>query len=228
MKRRRFFILALVVIIAAGCSAPSARLTFPYRPLKATTQPQWFDVDGDHKNDFAVTFDADGRVDSVGYDDDENGTLDRVYHLRDYPVDRVPHLILLLDSIPFGCVADRYAAGEFRWLDPPAKVIAPFPSLTEVCYSELLHAPPMPGAIDQFYDRRKREVHNGLWSRAIGGYRYPWERYLHYRSSFMEEGLAYLNPRPWYQAELERAHRAFDASPDRVTVKLVRTFRPLF
>ena len=209
----------LLATIALGCGAPTGRLTFPYRKLIASTQPQWFDTDGNRKNDFAVTFDTAGHVDALCYDDDEDGTPDRVYRPRDYPADQVPHLILLLDSVPFRCVADRYAAGEFRWFDrPPAKVIAPFPSLTEVCYTELLHAPPMPGVIDQYYDRRTREKHNGLWSRTFGDYQYPWEQYLHYRSKFSEEGLAYLDPRPWFRAELLRAKKAFDASPDRVTL----------
>ena len=213
--------VALLVLLACyGCGPPHGRLTFPYRKLVATTQPQWFDTDGDRRNDLAITFDAPaGRVDALCYDDNEDGTPDRIYRPRDYPPDRIPHLVLLLDSIPFQCVAERYAAGEFRWFDsPPAKVIAPFPSLTEICYTDLLHAPPLPGVIDQFYDRRTREKHNGLWSRAIGGYQYPWERYLHYCGKFIDEGFAYLDPRPWYAAELELAHKAFDASPDRLTI----------
>jgi hypothetical protein len=215
MKRR--FAIALIIVLS-GCAAPSARLTFPYRKLTPTTQPQWFDVDGDKKPDFAVTFDASGQMDALEYDDNEDGSPDRVYHLADYANDRVPHLVILLDSVPYQCVAERYAAGEFRWCDPPSKIIAPFPSLTEVCYTELLHAPPLPGAIDQYYSRRNQKVHNGLWDRAIGGEQYPWERYLHYRSKFSEEGLAYLDPRPWYQAELERARHEMEVSPDRVTV----------
>ena len=211
--------VAFVLIALVGCSAPSARLTFPDRPLKASHERQWFDVNHDGRNDFAVTFDDAGHVDALEYDDNEDGTPDRIYHLRDYATDRVPHLIILLDSVPFRCVAERWEKGEFRWFDgPPAKVIAPFPSLTEICYTELLHAPPMPGMIDQYYDRQKRVKHNGLWSRAMGGYRYPWEQQLDYRSKFTEEGFAYLNPKPWYQAELERARRALNESPNRVTI----------
>jgi hypothetical protein len=210
--------IVTLATLLCGCGAPSERITFPYRRLVATTQPQWFDIDGDRTNDFAVTFDANGKLDALCCDDDEDGAPDRVYHLADYPTDRVPHLILLLDSIPYQWVAERYAAGEFRWFDPPAKIIAPFPTLTEVSYSELLHAPPMPAAIDPFYDRRTGRLHSGLWSRAVGGYRYPWERYLHYRSSFTDEGFAYLDPRPHLKDEMERAHRAFDTSPDRVTL----------
>src|SRR5205085_9429231 len=36
-------------------------------------------------------------------------------------------------------------------------------------------------------------------------------------------GLGYLNPRPWYAAELARARKALDDSPDRVTIVYVTT-----
>ena len=34
----------------------------------------------------------------------------------------------------------------------------------------------------------------------------------------MEHALSFLDPAGWYAAELERAHRAIDESPDRVTI----------
>ncbi len=212
----------VVVLLLAGCQAPLASLTFPYRPLHPSTQPQWFDVNHDGKNDFAITYDSQGRVDALMYDDNEDGKPDRIYHLRDYPVDSVPHVIILLDSVPFQSVADRYAAGEFRWFDPPSKVIAPFPSLTEICFTELLHAAPMPAMIDQYYDTKNREIHNGLFARA-GGLEYPWERYLNYRAPFVDEPFAYLNPLPWYHAELELSRRAVDSCPDRTVIVYLTT-----
>jgi hypothetical protein len=209
--------LLLTLALLCGCQAPLAQLTFPYRPLRASAEPQWFDVDDNGRNEFAVTFDNDA-VDALNYDDDEDGKPDRVYRLRDYADADVPHVMIFLDSVPFRCVAERYAAGEFRWFGSPAKVIAPFPSLTEVCYTELLHAAPMPGMIDRFYDRRRGKLRNFLWARAVEGYQHPWERHFHYRLHFREEGLAYLDPRPWYQAELERARRAVNANPERTSL----------
>jgi hypothetical protein len=213
----RSIAVILLLFSLVGC-APRARLTFPYRRLIATTQPQSFDCDGDGRNDFAVTFDKSGRLDAVAYDDGEDGKFDRVYRLADYANEDVPHLILLLDSIPFQMAADRYAGGEFRWFDPPTKVIAPFPSLTEICYGQLLAGAPMPGMVAQYYDPRKRRLHDGLWDRGVMGNLYPWEQYLDYRSGSKEEGLTYLDPQKWYHAELERARRAFDDSPNRTTI----------
>ena len=65
--------------------------------------------------------------------------------LKDYANGEVPHLIILLDSIPFEAVADRYERGQFRYFDSPRKLIGTFPSLTEQIFTRILHAPPLPG-----------------------------------------------------------------------------------
>src|SRR5277367_4232902 len=97
IKSYRVFILVFL-FAAVGC-APSARLSFPYRKLVASPQPQWFDVY--HHHDFGISFDKNGRVDALLYDDDGDGKPDRIYHLKDYSADGkspVPHFVLLLDS----------------------------------------------------------------------------------------------------------------------------------
>lgn len=212
--------LIAIPFLLTACSAPSDRLTFPTSPISSADGYTWYDVNLNGKPDFALRTDADGRVTAVCYDDDEDGRIDRVYRFADYANDSVPHLIILLDSLPFQGVAARYAAGGFHFFDPPQKIIPPFPTLTEVCYTELVHAPPLPAMIDQYYDPTQRRMHNGLWDR-VGGYEEPWERRLEYHAKFWEGGLSYLQPRPWYSAEMERVRQALDRSPDRVTLVYV-------
>jgi hypothetical protein len=96
-------------------------------------------------------------------------------------------------------------------------MIAPFPSLTEICFSDVLHCPPLPGAIDQYFDPRDEESKNNLWDR-IWGYEEPWERRTFYHATFVQGGLSFLQPDEWYAAELEQARRAVERSPNRVTV----------
>jgi hypothetical protein len=201
----------------AGCSAPSARLTFPAAPISATAGTAWYDVNHDGKPDFGVRLGPDGRVDSLLYDDLENGTVSRSYRLADYADSDVPHVILLLDSLPYHSVVERYAAGGLRFFGPPQKIIPPFPSLTEICYSSVLHCPPLTGMIDQSYDPKTKAARSAFWPR-VWGYTQPWEQRCDYHASFYEDGLSFLHPRPWYAAELERARAAVDASPNRVTV----------
>src|SRR6202000_1379982 len=125
---------------------------FPASPLKQSGNYVWYATHGDGRPDFALSLDADGNVDAVCYADHRDGKIDRVYRLADYAERDVPHAIILLDSIPYQSLVDFYNAGHLRFFHPPQKVIAPFPSLTEICYSDVLHAPPLPGMIDQSYD----------------------------------------------------------------------------
>ena len=126
------FPFALILCLPiCGCSAPSARLTFPDKPVEISKRGVFYDVHHKGRADFALLADTNGRIESVAYDDAGRGNFNRVYRLSDYANDDVPHLIVLLDSIPYHSMVERYEAGGFRWCDPPQKVIPPFPSLTE-------------------------------------------------------------------------------------------------
>lgn len=209
--------LLLALVLLAGCAAPSARLTFPSHPTSRSSNEVWYAMNGDGKPNFGLSYDDHGNVDALLYDDLENGTVSRIYHLSNYSDGDVPHVILLLDSIPFHSMVERYDAGDFRYFGPPCKVIPPFPSLTEICYSSVLHAPPLPGVIDQSYDPKTRAQRTEFWARVEGALQ-PWDQRCDYRATFLEGGLSFLHPRPWYAAELERARAAIDKSPNRVTI----------
>lgn len=202
----------------AGCAAPSDRLTFPRHALEKSSRGWFYGVNHRERADFALLADGQGNLDRVAYDDAGDGHFNRIYLLSEYANGDVPHLVVLLDSIPYHSVAERFAAGDFRWCGPPQKVIPPFPSLTEICYSKLLGAPPLSGVVDDFYDRDTRRTSNSMWRRLLEGYHEPWERRLQYDMSYYRSGLAYLNPRPWYESELRLAKQSFDDSPDRVTL----------
>src|SRR6266576_2957593 len=96
-----------------GCRSTLEHLTFPTSPMCHTEAGDWYDVNHNGKADFGVLKDEHGKVDVLAYDDDEDGKPDRIYRLSDYTNESVPHLIILLDSVPFTEVAKRYAAGEF-------------------------------------------------------------------------------------------------------------------
>ncbi len=215
--KQRWWALSCAVMVLVGCGPPSARLSFPAQPVGVSQKLHRYDVDRNGVPDFGVTFGGSGQAESLLYDDDEDGRFDRAYRLADYTNDRVPHLILLLDSIPYQTVAARYAAGDFRWFGPPVKLIAPFPTLTEVCYSRALRAPPLPGAIDQHYDPRIPGWPDNFWDR-VHGWEQPWERRVHYHADYLTHGLTFLDPDAWFAAELEQARLALEQSSDRVTI----------
>ena len=77
----------LLLFLLAGCTslagsfAPDARLTFPDKPVRVDETGRYFDVNGNGVVDFAVD------AESLRYDDDEDGTFDRIYRFADYATD---------------------------------------------------------------------------------------------------------------------------------------------
>lgn len=213
----RLLFILFVSMALCGCVAPTEHLSFPAKPLESTDLLRRYDTNADGKPDFCLQTNESGRFDILAYDDNEDGRPDRIYRLSEYEPDDVPHLIILLDSIPFQAVNDRWHDGHWTWFDPPQKVIPPFPTMSPVIFSRMLGAPPMGGMINQYYDRNAGRKVNRLWERAAGNGN-AWERRLDYRLKYWENGLAFLEPRRWFRAELQRAKNAFDACPDRVCI----------
>ncbi len=220
----RFLAIVMLTLVLTGCVAPSGRLTFP-REVALTGSDEAtpaltgraYDVNRNGRIDYRIAPSETGRLDRLEYDDDEDGVPDRVYRLDNYPPETVPHLIILFDSIPFEQVAARYESASWTWFDPPCKVIAPYPTMSPVIFSRMLGAPPQVGAINQYYDRARARRVSRIFERTTGDAN-PWERRLHYRLKYWQNGMAFLDPRPWFNAELAAAKEAFDSSPDRVTI----------
>lgn len=212
----QFWALILSCVAMGGCLCPSGDLSFPAHPLGNSPSPQ-FDVNHDGKADFSLLPDADGRLRVLAYDDNQDGTPDRIYRLDQVDPATVPHLIILFDSIPFEAVRNRYARGGLTWFHPPDKVIPPFPTMSGVIFTRMVGASPLPGVINQYFDQAAHERRNSILDRAAG-HTNAWEYRLDYRLRYWENGLAFLDPRSWFHEELKRAKETFDASPDRVTV----------
>jgi hypothetical protein len=209
-------LVLLLTLFVAGCVAPGDRLSFPAHPVSASPEARSYDVDGDAHAEFTFRGEN-GRFNVLEYDDNNDGAADRRFRLSDYPPDSVPHLILLFDSIPFEPVVERFRRSGWTWFDPPVKVIPPFPTMSPVIFSRMMGAPPQHGAINQYYDRQTGRFVNRVLERTTGSTN-PWERRLHYRLKYWENGLAFLEPRRWFHVDLARSKVAFDNSPDRVTL----------
>ena len=203
--------------LMVGCAPLGPRLTFPQAALRRDANDTWYDVNRDGRADFALQYETHGRVESLAYDDDEDGEVDRAYRLADYANERVPHLVLLLDSIPFEVMAKRYEAGGFRFMDPPVKVIPPFPSLTELCYTRVLHAAPLVGVADMYFDAETGKMHDGFQERAMG-WRQPWERRLSYHARYLEASFTYMDPAAWLPIEMGRIRNALNSSGQNETI----------
>jgi len=204
-------------------AVPHDLLTFPRTPIYTNDQGRFYDVHHTGKADFAILKDETGRLNVLAYDDAGDGHFNRTYRLSDYRNQDVPHVVLMIDSMPYRMVAKRYAAGEWGWFYPPQKVIPPFPSMSIVIFNEIIHGPPLKAAIERYYDPGMKAVNNQVFALAFGR-QFPWQYRLDFEEDkYWKTGLTYLNPRPWYQYELAAAKSAADKSLNSVVLTYLVT-----
>ena len=219
--------LAWVWCLTIGLTActPGDRLHFEGVSPVVAKDAAYYDTNGDGLHDFQLVRPAEGgRLNELAYDDDQDGTPDRRFRMTDYrdAGAELPHLIVLVDSIPYAALRERFDGNDFTVLSvfhEPTKLIAPFPSMSALCFSAILGAPPMPGPLNKSYDPRPQvNAVNDLIRKRLNGYRNPWQQRLHYNVNYRENTAAFIKPRPWMKVEFERARRAFDLSADRTTI----------
>jgi len=207
-------------VVVAGCAGPGPRL-FPVAPmavesLAAGGVERRYDTDGDGRADYAEIQGADGIVEALRCDSNGDGTFDSRIDLAEARnSDECRHLIVVLDSVPFTMVQELWNQGRFRLFRPPARVISPFPVMTDLCLSEFFGTTPCPGVESEHFDGRM--LTNGYMVYASNG-NAPWFDRVDYHLKPVAHALAYLWPRPWYGHELRHIQEGFEQSDQKVFV----------
>ncbi len=136
---------AMAVLLALGCHKP---VVFPGKPVTALPtgaagetrvgyaiqskdQPDYFEIRGASGCVVRLEFVRNGKTESV-----ELAKVDRA---------TVPHIVIGLDGVPFQVVETMWREGHFRLFPAPTRTVATYPSMTDLCYNELLHTSPSPG-----------------------------------------------------------------------------------
>ncbi len=197
--------LVALAACCAGCTTPGPAL-FPPAPL-AVTDPKagniarCYDLNNDGAVDYSEQIDGDGRVCLLQF----SGT-DAPVAWPAPPADSVRDLVILLDSVPFEMVADLWRAGRFRNFAPPSRVIAPFPVMTDLCFSEFFGVAPCLAIEAQFYDGHRL---SGGYGAYVNGSNTAWLDRCDYHLFPLAHGVAYLDPEPWFDHELGQMQREF-------------------
>ena len=103
---------------------------------------------------------------------------------------RPRRLLLGLDGVPFDMITEAKSRGLFDNFRAPARLLSPFPSMTNVALAEMLRASPPNGYESRYFDREARELRGGV-GKYIGR-RTPDK----VPSSYMDE-LDYQEPLPF-------------------------------
>lgn len=219
-RRRQLSCAAsLLLSLLSGCLAGPGPKLFPPAPVRQAIQQdgtgeQWYDASGDGKADYREVYSPAGRLTAIGYDRDQDGRPEQEVVLDEVPAGERRHLVLLLDSVPHQIAEELWAGGRFRYCPRPARVISPFPVMTDLSFSEFFGASPSPGIESEFFDGQK--LHDGYAVYLREG-NANWAAHTDYHLPQIHHGSAYLDVEPWFGHELREIQRRFLA-----------TDRPLF
>lgn len=199
-------------LLTAGCRPT---MYFPEKPLMGTNSGEAFaafDVDGNGRADFFEYADASGRITRIGYDNDGDGQADEIISLDAIAPTDCRHLILILDGFGYRSVEQSYAAGHLRWCYPPSRVIAPYPTLTDLCMEDILGYLPCEAFEAEYFDRQANRRVGGKWA-YIHGANQPYDDLLDYRADLFWDSLTYLYPERIFAKELGDSMRQFLMTP---------------
>ncbi len=158
------------------------------------------DVDGDGRTD---------RFEIVAAD----GSLERSTEapLPGSDPDRV--LVVAIDAVPYEVFADLQREGLFKPFFPASRMVAPFPSLTNISFTALLKTRPSAAYEDRFYDPVDNRIGGGMMDRLTNRYKgfagfhslFDWEE------PHLWGGAAYFVPERVSWAELMEFERQLDS-----------------
>ncbi|MDQ1522483.1 MAG: hypothetical protein QOE47_407 [Pyrinomonadaceae bacterium] len=111
----------------------------------------------------------------------------------------VRHLIICVDGVAFSTIEEMRAGGRFKLFHAPSRMIAPFPSLTNLALGEILKpagASESPGYEDNYFDVSKNKMRGGLLDRFRGGrfIKGTFRELFDYHPSAIKSGLGYAAP----------------------------------
>ncbi|HEX8501240.1 MAG TPA: alkaline phosphatase family protein [Pyrinomonadaceae bacterium] len=133
------------------------------------------------------------------------------------PQERPRRLLLCLDGVPFEVVRAAKSRGMFDNFREPARLLSPFPTLTNVALAEMLGATPPAGYESLYFDREARELRGGV--RKYIGRRTPdkvpssYMDELDYQEPLAFEFLIYVATDAVWRADMRRFRERFLSAP---------------
>jgi hypothetical protein len=207
-----------ILLAAAGCAGPGPKL-LPPAPIQERIEADgsgesWFDTNNNARKDYCEVYSG-GRLTEIRYDCDEDGQTEETVVLDQVPTGERRYLVMLLDSVRFDVAENLWQRGRFRYCTRPARVISPFPVMTDLSFSEFFGVSPCPGIESEYYDGHT--LKNGYFVYAQEG-NANWAPRTDYHLRQFYHAFAYLDVQAWYGHELRRVQETFLRSDQRMIV----------
>jgi hypothetical protein len=130
---------------------------------------------------------------------------------------RPRRLLLCLDGVPHEVITAARGRGMFEQFEEPARLLSPFPTMTNVALAQMFLATPPPGYESLYFDRNERRLTGGV--RKYIGRRTPdkvpssYMDELDYQEPLPFEFLIYVATETVWRADLRRFRERFESTP---------------
>ncbi len=130
---------------------------------------------------------------------------------------RPRRLLLCLDGVPHEIIEAARLRGLFESFNAPARLLSPFPTMTNIALSAMLGATAPLGYESLYFDRKARQLRGGV-SKYLG-WRTPdkipssYMDDLDYQEPLAFEFLVYVAPENVWRADMRRFRDRFRAAP---------------
>ena len=168
-----------------------------------------YDADHDGRLDFFTFANDAGRIDRIGFDVTGDQKPDQLFNLDAIPFNQCRHLVLILDGFGYDVVSKYYQEGGLRLFHPPSRVIAPYPTMTDLCVQDLIGGMACRACEARYFDRAANRLVGGSGD-YLGGANEPYNRLLQYRAESLWDVIGYIDPWAAFGKEVNDAKRVFD------------------
>ena len=130
---------------------------------------------------------------------------------------RPRRLLLCLDGVPCDLIEAAKERGLFDGFRSPARLLSPFPTMTNIALSAMFAASPPNGYESYYFDKTAREFRGGIGKYL--GRRTPdkipssYMDELDYQEPLAFEFLVYVAPDKVWRTDMRRFHERFRAAP---------------
>ncbi len=130
---------------------------------------------------------------------------------------RPRRLLLCLDGVPLELIEGVKQRGLFDQFTSPARLLSPFPTMTNIALAAMFGATPPPGYESLYFDRKARGLRGGI--KKYIGRRTPdkvpssYMDELDYQEPLAFEFLVYVAPEKVWRADMRRFRDQFRAAP---------------
>lgn len=125
-------------------------------------------------------------------------------------------VVIAIDAIPYDLFARLQREGLFRAFFPASRMLAPFPSLTDVAFTAIFRTAPSAAYEDRYFDRPANRMGGGIGERITGRYKElaPFHAAFDWEPPRFWGAFVYLGAERIALAELMRIEEILERSDD--------------